>query len=58
MLCNGKYYIGCGSNLQIQITKEEHERIRAIREEPLIEITENSPIYSNWIWIDDETCNQ
>lgn len=49
MLCNGKYYLGCSPNLQVQVSKEEHERIRLLRNAPL-EICDKN---DNFVWIDD-----
>ncbi len=55
MICNGKYYLCSSPNLQIQVRKTEHERIRLLRNEPLIELPEKSP---EWTWIDDPSCDE
>lgn len=55
MLCNGKYYIGCNPNLQVQVRKAEHERIRTLRNEPLVEVATKDP---TWTWIDDPSCEE
>lgn len=57
MRCNGKYYIGCSPNLQVQVRKEEHERIRLLRNEPLVEVAPNSPEWLLWTWINDANCD-
>ena len=58
MLCNGKYYIGCNPNLQVQVRKEEHERIRTLRNEPLVEVTPGDEIWLQWTWIQDANCDE
>jgi hypothetical protein len=55
MLCNGKYYVACTPNLQIQVSEAEHERIRSLRGEPLVEIPVEDGNYLRWIWVDDPT---
>ena len=55
MLCQGKYYLCVGFNTQIQVSKHEHERIRNLRKELLIELEEKS---KDFIWIDDPSCDE
>lgn len=58
MLCNGKYYVGCNPWLQVQVGKAEHERLRTLQKEPLVEVTPSDPTWSAWKWIDDPSCDE
>ena len=53
MLRNGKYYVAVGNNTQLQVTKREHERIRMVYNQPLLEAKpEDEKAYT---WIDDDS---
>ena len=59
MLVQGKYYILIPSDgpkeIQLQVSKKEHERIRNIMKKPLIVLGAKSP---EWTWIDDPSCDK
>lgn len=62
MLSDGKYYLNTGANeigqtIMIQVSKHEHERIRNVLNQPLIEVSKSDKCYENFIWIDDPKCN-
>ena len=52
MIYKNKYYILCGYNIAVQVTKSEHERLRLLLKEPLV----NGP--ENITYIDDETIQE
>lgn len=58
MLCNNKYYILLQNKIAVQISKEEHERIRLLRKEDIFEISVDDPIWKNCIRIDDPSMNE
>lgn len=58
MLCGGKYYLGCGPNLQVQVSKETHEQIRLMRGDTLLELKPEDPVRKIWVWIDDPNCDE